>query len=123
MGRGVEAMKFIKNWPPRNILQIIALTSSILGRVALFGLTVWLVWIMWRGGWNGLQEARVDWLGYALMAVIIGSLLRDIADGAILTPRSAEIGRDGAKVTAGEGEKPMMAMTTTTTVSAPEAKP
>ena len=119
----MAAMKFIKSWPPRNILQIIALTSSILGRVALFGLTVWLVWIMWRGGWNGLQEARVDWLGYALMAVIIGSLLRDIADGAILTPRSAEIGRDGAKVTAGEGEKPMMAMTTTTTVSAPEAQP
>ena len=102
MGGGVAAMKFIENWPPRNILQIIALTASILGRVALFGLTVWLVWIVWRGGWAGFQQARIDWLGYALMAVIIGSLLRDIADGAILTPRKASLNKDGGTIEAGE---------------------
>jgi hypothetical protein len=104
MGGGVAAMKIIENWPPRNILQIIALVASILGRVALFGLTVWLVWIVWRGGWIGFQEARIDWLGYALMAVIIGSLLRDIADGAILTPRKATVSKDGATVESGLDE-------------------
>lgn len=99
----------IKEWPPRNILQIIALCSSITGRIALFGMSIWLVYVIWLGEWvDTLAEKRLDLIGYALIIVLVGGLLRDLADGALLTPRKGKVTKDGVEYSAGnEGtEKP-----------------
>lgn len=92
-------------WPPRNILQIVALLSSIAGRVALFGMSIWLVFVVKDATWPvTLRGEQLEWLGWGLMIILVGSLLRDLADGAILTPRSGKLNKDGAEWQAGDKE-------------------
>jgi hypothetical protein len=96
------SIMLLKEWPPRNILQIIALCASIVGRIALFSMSIWLAWVIWQGGWEtGLAQARLDWLGWSLIIVLVGGMLRDLADGALLTPRRGKVTKDGVEYSAG----------------------
>jgi hypothetical protein len=98
-------MSIIEGWPPRNVLQIIALVASILGRVALFGLAIWLVFVVKTDNWPAaLRGEQLGWLGWALIIILVGSLMRDLADGAILTPRKAQANKEGASFEAGSPE-------------------
>lgn len=53
----------------RRMLQTVAIIGA---GVAMTGLTAWLVWIIWRGGWPGaLARVQLDYLAYACGGVLL----------------------------------------------------
>lgn len=46
--------------------------ASIGGTMALTMVAIWIVWILWRGGWPiNTAEARIDKIGLALVLIIV----------------------------------------------------
>lgn len=68
-------MTWLRGLAQRDLRALVALAFSIFGTMALTGAVIWIVWILWRGGWpNGTELARIDKIGLiaVLLTVIMG---------------------------------------------------
>lgn len=65
-------ISWLRTLPQRDLRALIALAFSILGTIALTGFSLWIVWILWRGGWpTGTELARIDKIGLLGVLVIL----------------------------------------------------
>lgn len=65
-------MTWLKSLAPRDLRAYIALWASIGGTMALTGFSIWLVWILWRGGWGkGTELARIEKIGLIAILIIV----------------------------------------------------
>lgn len=65
-------MTWLKSLAPRDLRAYIALWASIGGTMALTGFSIWLVWILWRGGWDkGTELARIEKIGLIAILIIV----------------------------------------------------
>ncbi|KKC24444.1 hypothetical protein [Sphingomonas sp. SRS2] len=112
-------------WPARDLRAFIALAASVGGSIALTGFAAAVVAILWLGEWPvSTAELRIGLLGKALMLSLAGSLLVLISLGLAINKRSVKLSRDGLDVSGGdEPAQPVITTTTTTAVTAQEAKP
>jgi formate hydrogenlyase subunit 3/multisubunit Na+/H+ antiporter MnhD subunit len=63
---------YLRALAPRDLRAFIALWASIGGAMALTCVAIWLVWILWRGGWAiGTETARIDKIGLALILILV----------------------------------------------------
>lgn len=112
------------SWPPRDWRALMALAASVFGAAVLTAFAGGLVWIIWRGGWHGLEGQRLDALAKALFGVlfIMGIVL--VSLGLAINKRSVKGSMLGASFEASGGDDdaaPAITTTTTTaTVTAPK---
>lgn len=67
-----ELLTWLRGLAQRDLRALIALAFSILGTIALTGFSVWIVWILWKGGWpTGTELARIDKIGLLGTLVIL----------------------------------------------------
>lgn len=94
----------VPNWPPRDWRAILALAASVAGAAVLTLFAAWLVNIIWRGGWHGLEQQRLDALAKALFAVlgILGIVL--VSLGLAINKRSVKGSMLGASFEAEGGD-------------------
>lgn len=93
----------LPGWPPRDWRAFIALIASIVGSAVLTGFAAWLVWILWKGGWQlGTEGKRLDSLGTALLLIlsIMGLVL--VSLGLAINRRTLKLGKDGFEASGGE---------------------
>jgi hypothetical protein len=65
-------MTWLKALVPRDLRAFIALWASIGGTMALTAFAIWLVWILWRGGWAvGTEIARIEKIGLIAILIIV----------------------------------------------------
>jgi hypothetical protein len=63
---------WLKGLAPRDLRAFIALIASIGGTMALTVVACWIVWILWKGGWQvGTELARIDKIGLIAILVIV----------------------------------------------------
>jgi hypothetical protein len=110
----------LPGWPPRDWRAFIALVASIAGAAVLTGFAAWVVNIIWRGGWHGFEQERIDALAKALfgLLLIIGIVL--VSLGLAINKRSVKGSLLGASFEAQGGDDddtPTPTVTTTTTVA------
>lgn len=88
---------------PRSRLKMIALIASIGGAMAFTVLGAAFGWVLWRGGWPAVTAAaRVDWIGWGMMAFAAGAIVAMLSLGFVITPRRFRIGKDGLEGSGGE---------------------
>lgn len=57
---------------PRDLRAFLALLASIGGTIVLTAVAVWIVYVLWRGGWPvETASQRIDKLGLALVLVLV----------------------------------------------------
>lgn len=65
-------MKWLGSLLPRDLRAFIALMASIGGTMALTIVAIWIVWILWKGGWPlDTATARIDKIGLIAVLVIV----------------------------------------------------
>ncbi len=98
-------MNFLRSLAPRDLRAFIALIASIGGTMALTGIIVGIIWILWRGGWaNGTEIARIDKIGLIaiLLTVIMGVTMTSL--GLAINRRSLKGSAFGASFEATGGD-------------------
>lgn len=76
-------------WQPRDIRAMVALVASIVGSGVMTLFSVWLVYILWLGGWGkGTEDERIKWLGIGMIVLLGGMLMAISALGMAINRRS-----------------------------------
>jgi hypothetical protein len=73
--------------------------------MALTIVSVWIVWILWRGGWpNGTELARIDKIGLiaVLVIVIMGVTMTSLGLAINRRTLKANIGSSGFEASGGD---------------------
>lgn len=93
-------------FPAREWRAHIALIASIFGAIAFTAFAVFLVFIMWKGGWpTDTAEMRIEVLGKALILSLSGALVVLISLGFAINRRMVKITKDGLEASGG-GDDP-----------------
>lgn len=101
-------MTWLRSLAQRDLRAIIALAFSILGTVALTGVAMWIVWILWKGGWPAsTAETRIDKLGMALMFILVIMGVTMISLGLAINRREVKASVLGATFEASGGDDPV----------------
>lgn len=132
-------MSWLRSLTPRDLRAFLALWASIGGAMSLTLVAVWIVWILWRGGWAvSTQEARIDKLGLALILILVIMGITLASFGLAINRRTlkANIGSAGFEASGGDdpvaqaaaagataGAAAGAAAAATVAVAAPEAQP
>jgi hypothetical protein len=98
-------MGWLKSLAPRDLRALIALGASIGGTMALTLVSVWIIWILWRGGWSaGTELARIDKIGLiaVLVTVIMGVVM--VSLGLAINRRTVKGSAFGASFEAEGGD-------------------
>ncbi len=99
-------MTWLRSMAPRDLRAFIALIGSIGGTMALTGIIVGIIWVLWRGGWAGGTElARIDKIGLIaiLLTVIMGVTMTSL--GLAINRRSVKGSAFGASFEATGGDE------------------
>jgi 1,4-dihydroxy-2-naphthoate octaprenyltransferase len=92
----------------RDLRAILALAFSILGTVALTAVAVWIVWILWHGGWPiSTAPQRIDKLGLALVLVLVIMGVTMVSLGLAINRREVKASAFGASFEASGGDDPV----------------
>jgi hypothetical protein len=124
---GVDMKKPV--WPPRDWRAMISLIFTIGGSVAASGFIVWLVLIVWKGGWSAAMESeRLRILSIALFGALGIITIDRISLGFAINRRRISGTFAGASFEASGGDdeelpSPPVVTTTTTTAVSPAAPP
>lgn len=79
-------------WPPRTQMAFIALIASVLGAATLTGMVAWLIWIMWRGGWQlDTAQQRITVLAFVAYGTLFIVGLTITALGMAINRRSIRV--------------------------------
>lgn len=100
-------MSFLRSLAPRDLRAFIALWASIGGTMALTLVALWLIYILWLGGWTvGTENARIDKLGLIaiLLIVIMGVTMTSL--GLAINRRQLKGSAFGASFEASGGDEP-----------------
>ena len=113
-------------WPPRDWRAMISLIFTIGGSVAASGFIVWLVLIVWKGGWSAAMESeRLRILSVALFGALAIITIDRISLGFAINRRRISGTFAGASFEASGGDDdelpPPVVTTTTTTAVIPTA--
>jgi hypothetical protein len=80
----------------REIMAYVALGASILGSAILTLFAVWVIYIIWQGGWPiDTAEQRISILSKALVISLGGSLIVLITLGFVISRRTIKVTKDG----------------------------
>lgn len=102
-------MSWLRSLLPRDFRAFIALMASIGGTMALTGVGVWLVWILWKGGWpERTAELRIEKLGLIaiLVLVIMGVTMTSLGLAINRRTLRANIGSSGFEASGGDEPTP-----------------
>lgn len=102
-------MSWLRSLAPRDFRAFIALVASIGGTMALTLFSVWITWILWRGGWNvGTELARIDKIGLiaVLVIVIMGVTMTSLGLAINRRTLKANIGSSGFEASGGDEPTP-----------------
>jgi TRAP-type C4-dicarboxylate transport system permease small subunit len=98
-------MTWLRALAQRDLRALLALVASFLGAVVLTGFSVWMVWILWRGGWpTATAIARIDKIGTALILVIVIMGITLIGFGLAINRRQLRGKAFGAEFEASGGD-------------------
>lgn len=98
-------MTWLKSLPARDLRAFIALIASIGGTMALTLVSVWIVRILWKGGWSGGTEiARIDKIGLIAILVIVIMGVTMTSLGLAINRRSVKGSAFGASFEATGGD-------------------
>lgn len=98
-------MTWLKSMPARDLRAFIALIASIGGTMALTLVSVWVVRILWKGGWSGGTEiARIDKIGLIAILVIVIMGVTMTSLGLAINRRSVKGSAFGASFEATGGD-------------------
>ena len=91
-----DATQIAHSLKTREIMAYIALGASIFGSMILTGFAIWVIWIVWQGGW-ALDTApqRISILSKALVISLGGSLIVLITLGFVISRRTIKVTKDG----------------------------
>lgn len=97
----------IMEWPPRNVIGLLALVFSVLGGMAMTLVLVWLAYLVVYGDWTAATEAaRAAGVVQAMVIVAGGVVAVIIALGFAINRRKfeGELNRRGARMAAESGD-------------------
>lgn len=100
---------WLKSLLPRDLRAFIALLASIGGTMALTGVGIWLIWILWLGGWPvSTAPQRIDKLGLIaiLVLVIMGVTMTSLGLAINRRTLRANIGSSGFEASGGDEPTP-----------------
>lgn len=98
-------MNWLRSLAQRDLRAIIALAFSILGTMSLTAVAVWIVWILWRGGWPvATASQRIDKLGLALVLVLVIMGVTMVSLGLAINRREVKASAFGASFEASGGD-------------------
>ena len=109
-------------WSPRDLRAGLALVASIAGAGVMTGMSAWLVWILWRGGWAvETAEQRLAALAWALFGTLIIVGITISAFGLAINRRvlRGKVGNAEFEASGGEDALAPVTVTTTTAVTSP----
>lgn len=98
-------MSWLRALTPRDLRAFVALWASIGGAMALTIVAIWIVWILWAGGWAvSTQETRIDKLGTALILILVIMGITLTSFGLAINRRTlkANIGTAGFEASGGD---------------------
>lgn len=102
-------MSWFRSLLPRDLRAFIALVASIGGTMALTGMAVWLVWILWKGGWPvSTAPLRIEKIGLiaVLVIVIMGVTMTSLGLAINRRTLRANIGSSGFEASGGDEPTP-----------------
>lgn len=100
-------MNWLRSLAQRDLRAIVALAASIGGTVILTAVAVFIVFILWIGGWpESTAEARIDKLGLALVLVLVIMGVTMIGLGLAINRREVRASAFGASFEASGGDEP-----------------
>jgi hypothetical protein len=102
-------MSWLRSLTPRDLRAFIALMASIGGTMALTCVAVWIVWILWQGGWaKGTESIRIDKIGLiaVLVIVIMGVTMTSLGLAINRRTLRANIGSSGFEASGGDEPTP-----------------
>lgn len=98
-------MNWLRSLAPRDLRAFMALIASIGGTIVLTAVAVWIVWVLWRGGWPvATAPQRIDKLGLALVLVLVIMGATMIGLGLAINRREVKASAFGATFEASGGE-------------------
>ena len=102
-------MNWLRSLAPRDLRAFIALMASIGGTMALTLVIVWMIWIIWRGGWQiGTELARIDKIGLIaiLLTIIMGLTMTGLGLAINRRTLRGNIGSSGFEASGGDEPTP-----------------
>jgi hypothetical protein len=100
---------WLRSLLPRDLRAFIALMASIGGTMALTVVAIWIVYVLWKGGWPaGTENARIDKIGLALILVLVIMGVTMTSLGLAINRRTlkANIGQAGFEASGGDEPTP-----------------
>ena len=98
-------MTWLRSLAPRDLRAFLALMASVGGTMALTGIIVGIVLILWRGGWaTGTEIARIDKIGLiaVLLTVIMGVTMTGLGLAINRRTLKANVGGSGFEASGGD---------------------
>jgi ABC-type multidrug transport system fused ATPase/permease subunit len=87
----------------RQIMSYLALFFSVIGSAVFSAMAMWIVWIVWRGGWAvSTENVRLEILGKTLEMALFGSLVVVISFGFLIGMRTIKLGPSGVLMSSDE---------------------
>jgi hypothetical protein len=96
---------WLRDLAPRDLRALLALVASVGGTIVLTAVAVWIVYILWRGGWPiATAPQRIDKLGLALVLVLVIMGATMIGLGLAINRREVRASAFGASFEASGGD-------------------